>query len=281
MSSALYISDLDGTLLRPDGTLSPASRDGLNRLIADGLHFTVATARSVASIRHLLAGLDLHLPVVNLNGALLSDVSSGRHQYVQTIPPEIAAVVYEQTRAMGPYPFISTCGPRGDALYYSRVENAGMQWLVDDRLDAGDERLQQIEDLRAALCEQVLAFTIIVHQPALLQTLQTTLEERCPGRLQMYIFPNGYSQSGDTWLTICHARATKDRAIRKLLTWGNYRVEDLTVFGDGDNDIGMFELAPRAIATANATKRLRNLATDVIGPNSEDGVLRYLSAQMR
>jgi Cof subfamily protein (haloacid dehalogenase superfamily) len=281
MSSALYISDLDGTLLRPDGTLSPASRDGLNRLIADGLHFTVATARSIASIRHLLAGLDLRLPVVNLNGALLSDVSSGRHQYVQAIPPEIAAVVYEQTRAMGPYPFISTYGPRGDALYYSRVKNAGMQWLVDDRLDAGDERLQQIEDLRAALCEQVLAFTIIFHQPALLQTLQTTLEERCPGRLQMYIFPNGYSQSGDTWLTICHARATKDRAIRKLLTWGNYRVEDLTVFGDGDNDIGMFELAPRAIATANATKRLRNLATDVIGTNSEDGVVRYLSAQMR
>ncbi|MBN63883.1 MAG: hypothetical protein CME20_21210 [Gemmatimonadetes bacterium] len=281
MSSALYISDLDGTLLRPDGTLSPASRDGLNRLIADGLHFTVATARSIASIRHLLAGLDLRLPVVNLNGALLSDVSSGRHQYVQAIPPEIAAVVYEQTRAMGPYPFISTCGPRGDALYYNRVENAGMQWLVDDRLDAGDERLQQIEDLRAALCEQVLAFTIIVHQPALLQTLQATLEERCPGRLQMYIFPNGYSQSGDTWLTICHVRATKDRAIRKLLTRGNYRVEDLTVFGDGDNDIGMFELAPRAIATANATKRLRNLATDVIGPNSEDGVVRYLSAQMR
>ena len=190
-------------------------------------------------------------------------------------------MVYEQTQAMGPYPFIPTCGPRGDALYYSRVENAGMQWLVDDRLDAGDERLQQIEDLGAALCEQVLAFTIIVHQPALLQTLQTTLEERCPGRLQMYIFPNGYSQSGDTWLTICHARATKDRAIRKLLTWGNYRVEDLTVFGNGDNDIGMFELAPRAIATANATKRLRNLATDVIGTNSEDGVLRYLSAQMQ
>ena len=99
MSSALYISDLDGTLLRPDGTLSPASRDGLNRLIADGLHFTVATARSVASIRHLLAGLDLHLPVVNLNGELLSDVSSGRHQYVQTIPPEIAAATLCTTAA--------------------------------------------------------------------------------------------------------------------------------------------------------------------------------------
>ena len=53
------------------------------------------------------------------------------------------------------------------------------------------------------------------------------------------------------------------------------------VDGDGDNDIGMFELAPRAIAPANATKRLRTLATDVIGPNSEDDVVRYLSAQMQ
>ena len=69
MSIPLYISDLDGTLLRPDGALSDYSRDGLNGLIADGMHFTVATARSVVSIRQLLQGLQLSLPVINLNGA--------------------------------------------------------------------------------------------------------------------------------------------------------------------------------------------------------------------
>ena len=66
-----------------------------------------------------------------------------------------------------------------------------------------------------------------------------------------------------------------------LLAWGDYRVEDLTVFGDGDNDVGMFELAPHAVATANATERLRNLATAIIGPNSEDSVVRYLTDLMR
>ena len=42
----LYISDLDGSLLSPDGSLSPDAKTILTRLVADGLHFTVATART-------------------------------------------------------------------------------------------------------------------------------------------------------------------------------------------------------------------------------------------
>ena len=53
----LYVSDVDSTLLRSDGSLSSYTRDTLNRLIADGLQFTVASARSCASLRQLLAGL--------------------------------------------------------------------------------------------------------------------------------------------------------------------------------------------------------------------------------
>ena len=45
---------------------------------------------------------------------------------------------------------------------------------------------------------------------------------------------------------------------------------------DSDNDAEMFRLAPHAIATANATNEIHALATDTIGPNSEDSVVRYL-----
>ena len=44
-NAPLYVSDLDGTLLSPDGTLSAYSRTHLNQLIEDGLLFSVATAR--------------------------------------------------------------------------------------------------------------------------------------------------------------------------------------------------------------------------------------------
>ena len=56
-----------------------------------------------------------------------------------------------------------------------------------------------------------------------------------------------------------------------------YVLDNLTVFGDSDNDAEMFRLAPHAIATANATKEIHTLATETIGPNSEDSVVSYLS----
>ena len=51
----LYVSDVDHTLLDSAGSLSSYSRETLNRLLAEGLRFTVASARSCASLRHLLA----------------------------------------------------------------------------------------------------------------------------------------------------------------------------------------------------------------------------------
>ena len=50
----LYVSDLDGTLLRSDGSLSPYSVRTLNRLIGEGMPFTVASARGCGEIRYAL-----------------------------------------------------------------------------------------------------------------------------------------------------------------------------------------------------------------------------------
>lgn len=53
---------------------------------------------------------------------------------------------------------------------------------------------------------------------------------------------------------------------------------ELVVFGDGLNDLGMFGVADRAVAVANAFDALKERATAVIGPNGEDSVARYIQA---
>ncbi|NLB45609.1 MAG: HAD hydrolase family protein, partial [Clostridiaceae bacterium] len=53
----LYLSDLDGTLLQPDATVSDYTRSVLNRLADENIHFSVATARTAATVRHILAGV--------------------------------------------------------------------------------------------------------------------------------------------------------------------------------------------------------------------------------
>lgn len=81
----LYISDLDGTLLTPEKTISPRTREAVNRAIAAGEGFSVATARSASTVVEILQGIQLNLPVVLMNGVFLYDIAADRYLDVQTI----------------------------------------------------------------------------------------------------------------------------------------------------------------------------------------------------
>jgi len=81
----LYISDLDGTLLNNSAELSAYSKTTLQAMLADGLIFTVASARSVVAMQQMMAGLTLPLPVIEFNGAFISDLATGRHEVVNNI----------------------------------------------------------------------------------------------------------------------------------------------------------------------------------------------------
>ena len=80
--------------------------------------------------------------------------------------------------------------------------------------------------------------------------------------------------SKEQWLEIMPINASKSNAIKqlqKLLDCGK-----LIVFGDGKNDIDMFEIADEAYAVGNAVDELKEAATAVIGNNNEDGVAKWL-----
>jgi hypothetical protein len=68
-----------GPFCARDATLSDFARDGINRLIDAGVWLTVASARGTAGMRSLLDGVRLQLPVIELNGAFVSDMHSGRY----------------------------------------------------------------------------------------------------------------------------------------------------------------------------------------------------------
>ena len=54
----LYVSDLDGTLLRSDETISTYSAETLNALTKKGMLFSYATARSYHTARKVTKGLE-------------------------------------------------------------------------------------------------------------------------------------------------------------------------------------------------------------------------------
>lgn len=80
----------------------------------------------------------------------------------------------------------------------------------------------------------------------------------------------------EQWLEIMPLEASKSNAIAQLRTMLN--CEKVIVFGDGKNDIDMFQIADESYAVANAHEELKKYATAVISSNDEDGVARWLEA---
>lgn len=271
---AFYVSDLDGTLLRNDGQLSAVSRRELARLLADGLHFSVASARSVVSMRPLLVGLDLRLPVIAFNGAFVSDLRTGQHEIVNAIDPDIAREIFHVIRQYSRNLFVSTFDGSADRVYHDQPDNAGEGHYVADRQKHHDPRLQQTENLAGALTEQVVCLTAI-GRPDVLEKIRSAFSPEVAECIELHLFENRYSP-GWYWLTVHDRRATKDQAIQAIVQRYGLDDHELVVFGDHTNDVKMFRLAACAVAVANAEPEAKCHADTVIGPNEDDSVVRFI-----
>ncbi len=269
-----YVSDLDGTLLNDDAQVSTESRRILTALLADGLPFTVASARSVVSMRPLLAGLPLRLPVVNLNGAYISDLATGAHRVMNTIEAAVAEELFARVATAGHLPFVSTFDGARDRVYYADAGNEWAAWYVRDRVAAQDERLQRVDDLAATLAEHVVSLTVIDRWERI-DDLAASIAETFAEQVVLDIYENRYSR-GWHWVTVHDRRATKDQALQVLREQEGLTQHELVVFGDWTNDLGMFRLADRALATENALDEVKAAATAVIGPNTADSVARTI-----
>lgn len=270
----IYISDLDGTLLRDDATLSHYSREKLKELMENGVNFTVASARSIVSIKKILKGVSLKLPVIEFNGAFISDFKTGKHKVINEIDREITKEIFSLIKTHNCIPFISSFNGEEDCLYYHEILNEGMNWYLKNRIKAKDKRLRKIGNLEDSLNDDVVCFTVINKKEEIIE-LKEEINEKFGKNVEIHFTDNQYS-TGWHWFTLHDWRATKDQAIKILIEELDLSFENLTVFGDNVNDIKMFKIASGAIAVANATKELKKYATKVIGTNEEDSVVNYI-----
>ena len=74
----LYVSDLDGTLLRSDISASAYTNETINRLAGEGMLFSYATARSYNTSAKVTRGLDARIPLIVYNGAFVIDNATGK-----------------------------------------------------------------------------------------------------------------------------------------------------------------------------------------------------------
>ncbi|MFJ9390058.1 HAD family hydrolase [Nocardioides sp. NPDC101246] len=269
--NTLILSDLDGTLLGPGAVLSASTRDGINDLVADGLLFTYATARSYVSAARVTTGLDLRVPVTVSGGAFQLDPQTGAILNEERIADDDLDSVIRLCEKHRVPPFVYNGTPTAErATWVEGEESEGMRRFLADRV--GDRRFRPATDW-ARLPRDGIFYATIIGEAAAIAALTADIATATDGRLSLIAQIDTHHPQ-DTYLELSAARATKAHAVAWLRDYLD--VDQVVAYGDNLNDLPMFAAADQAYAVANAASEVLATATGVIGANTEDGVLRHV-----
>jgi len=269
-NKTLYISDLDGTLLNLDAELSEYSIDKLNLMIENGLRFSVATARTFASAGHLIAELEMSIPVVLMNGVLIYDVSGKSFIQVHVIPYDTVAAVIDILRSFEATGFMYELKDGKLMTYYESLESQPMRVFVEERRVRFNKRFQQIDSFTDLTPDHIIYFTLYDLQDRLAPVRDALTA--IPG-LNIVMYKDNYSP--DLWyLEIFSVTASKQNALAFLKE--RYGFEHIIGFGDNLNDLPMFNECDVSVAVENATAEVKAAADYICDANHNDGVVKWI-----
>ena len=253
--------DLDGTLLRTDGTVSERSRAALRTARDAGIGIVLVTARSPRSVRVIAADLGLGGVALCANGATVYDLDADvildhrplavdvAHRVVRGLREEVPdiAFAWELELRFGSEPGYEA---RRDAVRWPRPDDAFPPCDV----------LEWSEPMTKLLAR--------VPEADLLTVLEAA-RVLCGAHAEVTL-------TGDTFVEVIAAGVGKDVALAELAHESGVSREEVVAFGDQLVDAAMLRWAGLGVAVANATAFALEAADLVTASNDEDGVALVL-----
>lgn len=251
----LLVSDVDGTLVRPDKQIAAPTLAAIDALRAAGVAFTLVSSRPPRGMLPLIRALRLDAPTAAFNGGAIVD-AHGRLLEFHPLSPDHARIALD----------LFTAAPVETWVF------ADDQWLLRDPagpyvplerhtlgydgtvVDSFEPYLDRIGKIVAASADA-----------AGLVRLEEQLNPRIAPGAQA-------SRSQVYYLDVNHARANKGDAVEALARQLGVPLAETAVIGDGDNDVPMFQRAGFSIAMGQASAQVRAQATVTTASNADDGL---------
>ncbi len=270
-----YLSDLDKTLLRDDLSISDYSKGVWNELVSRGYKLSIATARSFTGVKRLLEGLELREPMILLDGVMIAK-ADGEILDLKYINKSLGDEIIEFVRKSANIePLIVALGDDKEEIFiYPKKRNIYQDELLEKFHN--DRRVLDKDNFEAMDKNLKLVYMDTKRVTA---KLEHSLKAKFKNLIEIKRSKDPYIDC--YFLTILHPKGDKANALRTLERIEGVDKEHTVVFGDSNNDIGLFKMAGKKIAVANAIDEIKALA-DIVLPwsNEEDGVMRYLEAEL-
>ena len=264
----LYATDLDGTLLRSDMTISDESAAILNRLTKNGVLFTFATARSFSSAQPLLKKLNLSCPAVTFNGVFVIDPKTGEHIIENLFSQKSLDIAKEFIVSESIAPLVYSYIDGRERVSFLRERLDDVRGYVDAR--KGDKRLRPVKDYKELFEGNVFYITLINPKTDYLLLSEVFSRDNGFATNTMY---DTYDRS-QIWYEIFNKNASKASAVLQVMELTH--ADRLVCFGDNNNDISMIRSADTGVAVSNACDALKTEADVVIGSNDEGAVAEFI-----
>ncbi|MFF9866599.1 HAD family hydrolase [Streptomyces sp. NPDC013953] len=257
----LIATDLDGTLLRTDGSVSQRTRDALAAATAAGAAHIVVTGRAVPWTRHILDDLGYDGLAVCGQGAQVYHAGEHRLLTSVTLDRQLAGIALAKLEAeVGPLAIAaSRDGLDGDVLVGPgyRVQEGPLPYVpYEDPAELWSAPLNKVYIQHPVLDDDALALAARETAGGLVDVVMAG-----PGVVEL--LPLGLSKA--TGLSL---------AARRL----GLKSTDTIAFGDMPNDIPMFAWAAHGVAMANAHDDLKAVAQEITASHDADGIAVVLES---
>jgi Cof subfamily protein (haloacid dehalogenase superfamily) len=254
----LIATDLDGTLLRNDGSVSDFTRRVLQRVTAAGIPLVVVTGRPIRRMREIARSLELSGVAICGNGAVVYDLQ--RDVILEQTPLSAATARALIVDLRAHLPEIGFAVETG--LQITREAAYARHRPLRDANDA--ENADALE-LSAQGASKLIAMHPSLPIEAFMQQVQAIIAERA-----------SVTHAGAPFVEIAAAGVTKAWALEAHCQRLGIDASTVLAFGDMPNDVPMLEWAGLGVAVANAHRTVLAVANQTTASNEDDGVAVFL-----
>lgn len=261
----LIVSDVDGTLTNSYDRVGNKTVEYISKLREKGIYFTFATQRMHSSIVNIAEQLQISIPIITVNGALIQDLR-GEVLYKSVIEPDYVrkAIFYADRYFVR----IALCCT--NEIVYTEHNSV----LGDFMRRIGTE--YRLVESYEPYINDVLEIIMMGNDKNIIKYVQRKLNFPFKFYVNAKYF-RASARLGIYNLEIRKPRINKKTAIKKLLKYLKVRKSQVAVIGDWYNDRELFEFGGTNIALKNSVAELKNLAHYVVDKdNEEDGVGEFL-----
>jgi len=264
MAYKLLAVDVDGTLLRRDGTIHPDDAVAIDRLQQSGVPVTIATGRLYSGTAHIARNVKLNGPIACVDGSHIADLRDDSSFVYQSIRGEHAVAlrgVLEQYRAAS---FLFT----HDNIVHDELGEPFASYVR-----TWSPNVDRVEDLKAHPYwehELGLMAVVAVGLEDDISRAKDALSERLAHAAFVLHFPLT-RLAGVSAMLVRAAGPTKGTAVEWLAQHHGCTAAEVVAIGDWLNDIPMFQTAGRSFAMKQAPEAVKEAATDTLDVDAHTG----------